>query len=35
MTGPVVNINDLNLDTWERGTLYGGSDVRIGPMLGV
>ena len=35
MTSPVVNIAELELDSWERGTLYGGSDVRIGPMIGV
>ena len=35
MNSPVVNINELKLDSWERGTLYGGSDVRIGPMIGV
>jgi len=35
MTSPTVNINELKLDGWERGTLYAGSDVRIGPMIGV
>jgi uncharacterized cupin superfamily protein len=35
VTTPVVNINELKLDSWERGTLYGGSDVRIGPMIGI
>ena len=35
MTQPVVNIGDLPLDRWERGTLYAGADVRIGPMVGV
>jgi uncharacterized cupin superfamily protein len=35
MPGPVVNTADLDLDRWERGTLYGGADVRIGPMIGV
>lgn len=35
MTSPVVNIDELKLDTWERGTLYAGADVRIGPMIGV
>ena len=35
MTEPVVNINDLKLESWERGALYGGADVRIGPMIGV
>ena len=35
MTEPVVNIDDLKLESWERGTLYGGADVRIGPMIGV
>lgn len=35
MTSPVVNINELQLESWERGTLYGGADVRIGPMIGV
>lgn len=35
MTSPVVNIADLPLERWERGTLYAGADVRIGPMIGV
>ena len=35
MTAPVVNISELKLDSWERGTLYAGADVRIGPMIGV
>jgi uncharacterized cupin superfamily protein len=35
VTSPVVNIDELKLDTWERGTLYAGADVRIGPMIGV
>ena len=35
MTSPVVNITELKLDSWERGTLYAGADVRIGPMVGV
>ena len=35
VTSPVVNINELKLDSWERGTLYAGADVRIGPMIGV
>ena len=35
MTSPVVNISELKLDSWERGTLYAGADVRIGPMIGV
>jgi len=35
MSSPVVNINELKLDSWERGTLYAGADVRIGPMIGV
>ena len=35
MTGRVVEIGDLPLDRWERGTLYAGADVRIGPMVGV
>ena len=35
MTEPVVNINDLKLESWERGTLYVGADVRLGPMIGV
>jgi uncharacterized cupin superfamily protein len=35
MTSPVVNINELALDRWERGSLYGGADVRIGPKIGV
>ena len=35
MTSPVVNIGDLPLESWERGTLYAGADVRIGPMIGV
>ena len=32
---PVFNINEAELDTWSRGTLYGGADVRIGPRIGV
>ena len=35
MTNPVVNIQELELDRWERGTLYAGADVRIGPKIGV
>lgn len=35
MSSPVVNINELKLDSWERGTRYAGADVRIGPMIGV
>ncbi len=35
MTEPVVNINDSKLESWERGTLYGGADARLGPMIGV
>ena len=35
MSSPVVNIDDLKLESWERGTLYAGADVRIGPMIGV
>jgi uncharacterized cupin superfamily protein len=34
-TSPVVNIDELPLEKWERGTLYGGADVRIGPKIGV
>ena len=30
-----MNIGDLKLESWERGTFYGGADVRIGPMIGV
>lgn len=32
---PVVNIADLQLDRWSRGTLYESADTRIGPMIGV
>ena len=35
MSQPVVNIADLTLDSWSRGDLYAGADVRIGPMIGV
>ena len=35
MTEPVVNINELKLETWERGTRYGGADVRLGTKIGV
>lgn len=35
MSKPVVNIADLKLERWERGTRYAGADVRIGPMIGV
>ena len=35
MTSPVVNIADLKLESWERGTLYAGADARLGPMIGV
>ena len=35
MSTPVVNIDELALESWERGTRYGGADVRIGPMIGV
>jgi uncharacterized cupin superfamily protein len=35
MNKPVVNIGELELDAWTQGELYGASDVRIGPMIGV
>jgi uncharacterized cupin superfamily protein len=35
MNSPVVNIADLELESWERGSLYAGADVRIGPKIGV
>ena len=35
MNSPVVNIDELKLDHWSRGSLYEGNDVRIGPMIGV
>jgi uncharacterized cupin superfamily protein len=35
MSRPLVNIADLPLKTWEKGRLYAGADVRIGPMIGV
>jgi uncharacterized cupin superfamily protein len=35
MTGPVVNIDDLALETSRKGVLYESADVRIGPMIGV
>ncbi|MEQ1900673.1 MAG: cupin domain-containing protein [Devosia sp.] len=35
MTSPVFNINTAELESWSKGTLYGGADVRIGPKIGV
>lgn len=35
MTKPIVNINEADLAPWSHGKLYGGADVRIGPMIGV
>ena len=35
MSTPVVNIGELPLDSWQRGALYAGADVRIGPKIGV
>jgi len=35
MTSPVFNVNDAALESWERGTLYGSADVRVGPKIGV
>jgi uncharacterized cupin superfamily protein len=32
---PVVSTRELPLESWTQGELYGGSDVRIGPMVGV
>jgi uncharacterized cupin superfamily protein len=32
---PIVNIAELPLKTWDKGHLYAGADVRIGPMIGV
>lgn len=35
MTRPIVNIGEAELKPWTQGTLYGGADVRLGPMIGV
>jgi uncharacterized cupin superfamily protein len=35
MSRPIANIGELELAPWSRGSLYGGADVRIGPMIGV
>ena len=35
MISPVVNIDGLKLENWERGTRYAGADARLGPMIGV
>jgi uncharacterized cupin superfamily protein len=35
LTSPVVNINELPLESWSKGEKFGGADVRIGPMIGV
>jgi uncharacterized cupin superfamily protein len=32
---PVVSTRELPLESWTQGELYGGADVRIGPMVGV
>lgn len=35
MNKPLVNVADLQLESWSRGDLYAGADVRIGPQIGV
>ncbi len=32
---PIVNIADLELESYEKGSLYAGSDRRIGPLIGL
>ncbi len=32
---PVVNIADLPLENWSKGSRYAAADARIGPMIGV
>jgi uncharacterized cupin superfamily protein len=35
VSGPVVNIHELPLESWSKGEKFGGADVRIGPKIGV